>query len=251
METYIDLSWLRGKAKNVLIDEIRHVAVRNNFTLKCENYNLFANANSIYFDTEKKEITDKLPDINISLEITVNNALQGKYEPCTIERNFIIFNGKKYKYVFDKKRLGHFYDSNFDCNLCDFKKNNPNVFCKSILDKIRLNNCKLCCYFKEYSDVILKNKINKKYKFHVGQRVQFKSWEEMASQYGLNPTGSIKTTVSFVVGMKYLCGTYATIIDFCGDENRCHLSNFSKCTTSDCYFNFTTEMLKPASTKER
>lgn len=192
MKTYVDLSWLRGKAKNVLIDEIRHVAVRNNFTLKCENYNLFVNADSIYFDTEKKEITDKLPDINISLEITVNNALQGKYKPYTTERDF-----------------------------------------------------------KEYSDVILKNKINKKYKFHVGQRVQFKSWKEMASQYGLNPAGSIKTTVSFGVGMKYLCGTYATIIDFCGYENRCYLSNFSKCTTRNCYFNFTTEMLKPSSTKER
>ena len=246
MKTYVDLSWLRGKAKNVLIDEIRHVAVRNNFALKCENISKFINADFIYFDTEKKEITDKQPEKIIGLEITVNNALEGKYEPCTS----VVFNGKKYKYVYNKRELVPSSNSNFDCDLCDFKKNNPTLLCKHILDKIRIKNCKFNCYFKECLDVALKNKINKKYKFHVGQRVQFKSWEEMLRQYGLDKNASIKMTVPFIEEMKYLCGTYATIGDFYDGGNRCYLNNFSKDTTSNCYFSFTTDMLKPASTKE-
>ena len=194
--------------------------------------------------TDNSEI-EKL--INKELNAMCIKHKQEKYEPNTTRKDSVEFNGKKYKYVYNE------YSTNFsalDCIRCDFRKNNPKDICADILNKIGMNSCKSNFYFKECSP-ILQNAMNRKYKFHVGQRVQFKSWEEMASQYGLNPNGSIKTTVSFIVGMKYLCGTYATIIDFCGDENRCYLSNFSKCTTRNCYFNFTTEMLKPASTKER
>lgn len=32
MKTFVDLSWIRGKAKCVLIDEIKYVADENNFS---------------------------------------------------------------------------------------------------------------------------------------------------------------------------------------------------------------------------
>lgn len=246
MKTFVDLSWIRGKAKCVLIDEIKHVADENNFTLKCESFNQFENANFIYFDTEKKEISDEHFKGVCGSEITLNNALQGKYEPNTTRKDSVEFNGKKYKYVYNE------YSTNFsalDCIRCDFRKNNPKDICADILNKIGMNSCKSNFYFKECSP-ILQNAMNRKYKFHVGQRVQFKSWEEMVNQYGLNIMGSIKIKFSFIKEMKYLCGTYATIEGFYNEGNRCYLNNFSKNTTSNRRFNFTTDMLKPASTKE-
>lgn len=50
-----------------------------------------------------------------------------------------------------------------------------------------------------------------KVKFKVGQRVQFKTWEEMEKEFGLDGTDDIKCKGCFVGGMKPLCGTYATI----------------------------------------
>lgn len=58
MKTYVDLSWIRGRAKAVLLFEIKHVANINGFSLKCENLILFEKADFIYFDTENTIISD-------------------------------------------------------------------------------------------------------------------------------------------------------------------------------------------------
>lgn len=46
--------------------------------------------------------------------------------------------------------------------------------------------------------------------FKVGDRVQFKSWEEMEKEFGLD-YGAVRTTPSFTIKMRHLCETYATI----------------------------------------
>ncbi|MCK9576002.1 MAG: hypothetical protein M0R51_08660 [Clostridia bacterium] len=48
-------------------------------------------------------------------------------------------------------------------------------------------------------------------KFKVGDRVQFKTWEEMEKELGLNEDGFINSSIYFTEKMEYLCGTYATI----------------------------------------
>lgn len=51
-------------------------------------------------------------------------------------------------------------------------------------------------------------------KFKAGDRVQFKTWEEMEKEYGLDYDGDISPAgfdSSFVRGMKFLCGAFATV----------------------------------------
>lgn len=43
-------------------------------------------------------------------------------------------------------------------------------------------------------------------KFKVGDLVEFKSWEEMESEFGLDTDGAIMTKINFVDSMQYLCG---------------------------------------------
>ena len=87
-----------------------------------------------------------------------------------------------------------------------------------------------------------------KYTFKDGDRVQFKEWDEMEKEFGLNLSGSIKCYLSFATGMRYLCGTYATIkeIFLSGTVT---LSEFS--TRGSPFWAYSTDMLKPASTKKQ
>lgn len=62
-------------------------------------------------------------------------------------------------------------------------------------------------------------------KFKVGDRVQFKSWEEMEKEFGANKGGSINCRLGFLTEMKCLCGTFATIYNICQD--RVYLNDFS------------------------
>jgi len=52
------------------------------------------------------------------------------------------------------------------------------------------------------------------YRFKVGDKVQFKSWEEMKKEYGVNCSwNDIPTPCAFVGSMDHLCGKRVKIID--------------------------------------
>lgn len=87
-----------------------------------------------------------------------------------------------------------------------------------------------------------------KYEFKVGDRVQFKEWDEMEREFGLTFLGDKKCLGGFIADMRHLCGTYATIKEICryGIVN---LSEFS--TKGNKYWIYHVDMLKPASTKKQ
>jgi len=87
-----------------------------------------------------------------------------------------------------------------------------------------------------------------KYEFKVGDRVQFKEWDEMEREFGLDSWGDIKCSVRFDADMCHLCGTYATIKKICRDGT-VDLSEFS--TKGDRCWLYHVDMLKPASTKKQ
>ena len=58
-------------------------------------------------------------------------------------------------------------------------------------------------------------------KFKIGDKIVFKSWEQMEKQYGLTPKGNIPTEATFAKDMKYLCGVKAIITNF--TNNRVYL----------------------------
>lgn len=87
-----------------------------------------------------------------------------------------------------------------------------------------------------------------KHKFKIGDRVQFKSWEEMEEEFGLNYYGDIKTHCTFVSRMNNLCGTYATIDEILKDEI-VRLKNFSILEIdgdANICWEYSLDMLKPA-----
>jgi len=53
------------------------------------------------------------------------------------------------------------------------------------------------------------------YRFKVGDEVQFKSWEEMKKEYGVDCFANIATPSSFVTDMKPYCGKVCKIIKVC------------------------------------
>ena len=65
--------------------------------------------------------------------------------------------------------------------------------------------------------------------FHVGDRVQFKSWDDMVEEYGTYNTNyeeGISCKFHFNQRMKYLCGTLATIKKICEDD-RVYFTHYS------------------------
>ena len=94
-----------------------------------------------------------------------------------------------------------------------------------------------------------------KYSFKVGDRVRFRSWDDMESEFGVEPeTGSIniRGKIYFDKYMRPLCKTYATIesIRVCRDGLlRVELSKSSSNEDVFNYSSFSTDMLEPASTK--
>lgn len=91
--------------------------------------------------------------------------------------------------------------------------------------------------------------------FKVGDRVRFRSWDDMESEFGVDPkTGSIniRGKIYFDKYMRPLCKTYATIesIRVCRDGLlRVELSKSSSNEDVFNYSSFSTDMLEPASTK--
>lgn len=78
--------------------------------------------------------------------------------------------------------------------------------------------------------------------FKVGDRVQFKTWEEMEKEFGVDEYGNIQC--GFTDIMKYLCGTYATISSING--TRVHLKYFSINNYLNDILNYSFDMLKHA-----
>lgn len=76
--------------------------------------------------------------------------------------------------------------------------------------------------------------------FKVGERVQFKTWAEMETEFGVDFFGSINCEYSFTRTMRCLCGTYATIEII--DGTRVYLGNFSSKGRNG--FIFSTDMIK-------
>ena len=78
--------------------------------------------------------------------------------------------------------------------------------------------------------------MSENYKFKVGDRVQFKSWEEMEDDRGdIMP-------IAFIKGMRYLCNTFATISKIYLDEYTCELKDFS--AQGDTDWSYSLDMLK-------
>lgn len=65
-------------------------------------------------------------------------------------------------------------------------------------------------------------------KFETGDRVKFRSWEDMRKEFGLTKNGDIDVNeyAVFSIEMKHLCGTYATIAGFSNDKS-VRLKDFS------------------------
>lgn len=77
--------------------------------------------------------------------------------------------------------------------------------------------------------------------FKVGDRVQFKSWEEMEKEFG-GEGGSILCQFFFTSQMKHLCGTYATIVSI--RDKIVELKDFT--ARGDLKWAYSTDMIKPA-----
>lgn len=80
-------------------------------------------------------------------------------------------------------------------------------------------------------------------KFKVGDRVQFKSWEEMEKEFGVDIEGDIKCRNVFNKDMKHLCGTFATVCDILS-KHVVYLTDFT--ARGETEFIFSDDMLKPA-----
>lgn len=60
----------------------------------------------------------------------------------------------------------------------------------------------------------------------VGDKVQFREWDDMANEYGTNWSGNINCDNTFMREMKHLCGTYATVVD-ASDTTNIKLTDFT------------------------
>lgn len=100
--------------------------------------------------------------------------------------------------------------------------------------------------------------MNKNYTFKVGDRVQFKTWEEMEKEFGVykhkDGIVEIKTKVAFTDIMQPLCGTKASIVRI--NDVVVVLDNFEQENIAGMvdvipskYFYFSLDMLKPAEEK--
>lgn len=83
-------------------------------------------------------------------------------------------------------------------------------------------------------------------KFKPGDRVQFKTWEEMEKEFGTYASGDIRTKILFSEQMRHLCGTFATIERINGKH--IYLKEFT--AKGDIGWVYYTDMLKPAKTEK-
>lgn len=98
-------------------------------------------------------------------------------------------------------------------------------------------------------------KVESKYSFKVGDRVRFRSWDDMKREFGVEPeTGriNIRNKIYFTKDMRPLCKTYATIESIHVYRDGLIEVELSKSSSNEDVFNyrsFSTDMIEPASTK--
>lgn len=56
-------------------------------------------------------------------------------------------------------------------------------------------------------------------KYKVGDKVTIRQWEDMEKEYGLTPERNIRTEVTFVKNMKYMCGNTYKVNEVTGSGN--------------------------------
>lgn len=64
-------------------------------------------------------------------------------------------------------------------------------------------------------------------KFKIGDRVKFKTWEQMEKEFGLRKSGCIDCNSTFVYDMKDYCGVSATI-ELINKDDQIWLKRFLK-----------------------
>lgn len=83
-------------------------------------------------------------------------------------------------------------------------------------------------------------------KFKVGDRVQFKTWEEMEKEFGTYGDGIIRASMIFTKQMRHLCGTFATIRYIGQNGYDVYLKDFT--AEGRTFFAYSLDMLKPSKT---
>ena len=90
-----------------------------------------------------------------------------------------------------------------------------------------------------------------KHKFKVGDKVQFKSWEELKEEFGVTVLGDIPTSpYYFTAQMKHLCNTQAIIREVLNDRE-VMLDGFDVAYGNGGVFAYCTDMLKPVKEKKK
>lgn len=86
--------------------------------------------------------------------------------------------------------------------------------------------------------------------FKVGDRVQFKTWEELEKIGKISAEGDVVLNgrMGFPKAMKHLCGTYATIKSIKTKVDNVELKDFT--ASGDTHWHFSLDMLKLATNKE-
>lgn len=80
--------------------------------------------------------------------------------------------------------------------------------------------------------------------FKIGERVQFKSWEEMEKEFGLDGCGNIRCKCIFSTHMRHLCGAFATV-SLIREEGKIKLCDFSvDDSQGDWIWKYSTDMIK-------
>lgn len=76
----------------------------------------------------------------------------------------------------------------------------------------------------------------------VGDRVQFREWDDMVNEYGTDCSGNITCDICFIKGMRHLCGTQATVIRIDEYDGSIYLTDFT--TTGTTNWGYSADMVR-------
>lgn len=131
---------------------------------------------------DKRNLLDRL------IEIMVDEPLPEDAPVCVkLSREMIIFSARTSENV---------------SKICDEEND---VLCAKIYAIMSETNSKILALCNGEQEA------EKSVELKVGQRVQFKTWEELVSEFGIDSRGDIAGGSYFTENMKHLCGTKATI----------------------------------------
>ena len=83
--------------------------------------------------------------------------------------------------------------------------------------------------------------------FKIGDFVQFREWDDMVQDFGVNSNGSIKVCCSFTREMKPFCGVVARTADVIhrsGTDAKIVCIDFGEQEFNGYWFSFSTDMIK-------